>query len=99
MSDNNSNPVNLTLLLHPMQAKKEMKYSMRLLTRLGYKVDDIEGYPRHTYPKMKVLNLPNKNEGRLGKIKLSKLRPYKRSVNLKNCPNDIPVAEDDYAPL
>ena len=40
-----------------------------------------------------------KNEGRLGKIKLSKLRPYKRSVNLKNCSNDIPVAEDDYAPI
>ena len=32
------------IVVAPYAGEKEMKYLMRLLTRLGYKVDDIEGY-------------------------------------------------------
>ena len=43
MSDN-SNPGEPDIVVASYAGEKEMKYLMRQLTRLGYKVDDIEGY-------------------------------------------------------
>jgi hypothetical protein len=96
----NSNPGEPDIVVAPYAGEKEMKYLMRQLTRLGYKVDDIEGY-RDTHIQDEGIEPPQiKNEGRLGKIKLSKLRPVQKKRKFKKLFNQIfRVAEDDYAPI
>ena len=96
----NSNPGEPDIVVAPYAGEKEMKYLMRQLTRLGYKVDDIEGY-QDTHIQDEGIEPPQiKNEGRLGKIKLSKLRPVQKKRKFKKLFNQIfRVAEDNYAPL
>ena len=96
----NSNPGEPDIVVAPYAGEKEMKYLMRQLTRLGYKVDDIEGY-QDTHIQDEGIEPPQiKNEGRLGKIKLSKLRPVQKKRKFKKLFNQIfRVAEDDYAPI
>ena len=79
----NSNPGEPDIVVAPYAGEKEMKYLMRQLTRLGYKVDDIEGY-QDTHIQDEGIEPPQiKNEGRLGKIKLSKLRPVQKKRKFK----------------
>ena len=96
----NSNVGEPDIMISPYAGKKEMKYLMKQLKRLGYKVGDVSGY-QDTHINDEGIEPPQvKNEGRLGKVKLSKLRPVQKKRKFKKLFSQlIKVGEDNYSPI
>jgi len=96
----NSNVGEPDIMIAPYAGKKEMKYLMKQLKRLGYKVGDISGY-QDTHIKDEGIEPPQiKGEGRLGKLKLSKIRPVQRKRKFKKLFSQlVKVGENNYAPI
>ena len=91
------------IMIAPYAGKKEMKYLQKELKRLGYDVQDADGYQDAHYDD-KATNGEEppqvKNEGRLGKIKLSKLRPVHKKRKFKKLFNQLKrMGEDTMSPI
>ena len=91
------------IMIAPYAGKKEMKYLQKELKRLGYKVQDADGYQDAHYDD-KATNGEEppqvKNEGRLGRIKLSKLRPVHKKRKYSKLFNQLKrIGEDNLSPL
>ena len=91
------------IMIAPYAGKKEMKYLQKELKRLGYDVQDADGYQDAHYDN-KATNGEEppqvKNEGRLGKIKLSKLRPVHKKRKFKKLFNQLKrMGEDTMSPI
>ena len=91
------------IMIAPYAGKKEMKYLQKELKRLGYKVQDADGYQDAHYDD-KATNGEEppqvKNEGRLGKVKLSKLRPVHKKRKYSKLFNQLKrIGEDNLSPL
>ena len=91
------------IMIAPYAGKKEMKYLQKELKRLGYDVQDADGYQDAHYDEKPTggKEPPQvKNEGRLGKIKLSKLRPVHKKRKFKKLFNQLKrMGEDTMAPI
>jgi len=96
----NSNVGEPDIMISPYAGKKEMKYLMKQLKRLGYTVGDVSGY-QDTHINDEGIEPPQvKNEGRLGKVKLSKLRPVQKKRKFKKLFSQlVKVGEDNYSPI
>ena len=91
------------IMIAPYAGKKEMKYLKKELKRLGYDVQDADGYQDAHYDEKPTggKEPPQvKNEGRLGKIKLSKLRPVHKKRKFKKLFNQLKrIGEDNLSPI
>jgi 5'(3')-deoxyribonucleotidase len=99
----NSNVDEPDMVVAPYAGSKEMKYLMKQLKRIGYKVQDAGGYKDFHYdekptggeapPQIKKL-------GPLGKIKLDKLKSVQSERQWHKLGRQlVKVLNDDYAPL
>ena len=91
------------IMIAPYAGKKEMKYLQKELKRLGYDVQDADGYQdAHYDDKATGGEEPPqvKNEGKLGKIKLSKLRPVHKKRKFKKLFNQLKrMGENTMTPI
>ena len=91
------------IMIAPYAGKKEMKYLQKQLKRLGYDVQDADGYQdAHYDDKATGGEEPPqvKNEGKLGKIKLSKLRPVHKKRKFKKLFNQLKrMGENTMTPI
>lgn len=91
------------VIIAPYAGKKEMKYLMKQLKRIGYDVQDAQGYKDgHFDDGPTDGNAPPqvKDQGKLGKIKLDKLRSVQKDRTFAKLLKQLGrVQEGDYAPL
>ena len=91
------------IMIAPYAGKKEMKYLQKELKRLGYDVQDADGYQDAHYDEKPTggKEPPQvKNEGKLGKIKLSKLRPVHKKRKFKKLFNQLKrMGENTMSPI
>ena len=90
-------------MIAPYAGRKEMKYLQKELRRLGYKTQDADGYQDAHYddkPTGGKAPPQIKNEGRLGKLKLSKLRPVQKKRKFSKLFNQLKrIGEDTMSPI
>ena len=91
------------IMVAPYAGEKEMKYLMKQLKRIGYDVQDAEGYKDAHYDDKPTGGNPPpqiKDQGRLGKIKLDKLRTVQRDRDYKKLHKQLSRVKDgNYSPL
>jgi 5'(3')-deoxyribonucleotidase len=91
------------VVIAPYAGKKEMKYLQKQLTRIGYDVQDADGYQDAHYdeePTGGEAPPQMKGQGPLGKVKVSKLKGVQKERSYKKLAKQLErVLEDDYAPL
>jgi len=91
------------VVIAPYAGKKEMKYLQKQLTRIGYDVQDADGYQDAHYddePTGGEAPPQMKGQGPLGKVKVSKLKGIQKERSYKKLAKQLErVLEDDYAPL
>lgn len=91
------------IMIAPYAGKKEMKYLQKELKRLGYKVQDADGYQDAHYDD-KATNGEEppqlKNEGKLGRLKISKMRPVHKKRKFSKLFNQLKrIGEDNLSPI
>ena len=91
------------VVIAPYAGKKEMKYLQKQLTRIGYDVQDADGYyDTHFDDKPTDGKAPPqvKNFGPLGRVPISKLKGVQKERSYKKLAKQLErVLDDDYAPL
>ena len=91
------------VVIAPYAGKKEMKYLQKQLTRIGYDVQDADGYQDAHYddePTGGEAPPQMKGQGPLGKVKVSKLKGVQKERSYEKLAKQLErVLEDDYAPL
>jgi 5'(3')-deoxyribonucleotidase len=91
------------IMIAPYAGKKEMKYLQKELKRLGYKTQDADGYQDAHYddkPTGGEAPPQVKNEGKLGRLKLSKLRPVQKKRKFSKLFNQLKrMGEDNMSPI
>jgi len=91
------------IMIAPYAGSKEMKYLMKQLKRIGYDVQDAQGYQDAHYdekPTGGEAPPQIKNQGKLGKIKLSKLRTVQRDRDFGKLHKQLSrVYDGNYSPL
>ena len=91
------------IMIAPYAGKKEMKYLQKELKRLGYKVQDADGYQdAHYDDKATGGEEPPqvKNEGKLGRLKISKMRPVHKKRKFKKLFNQLKrMGENTMSPI
>tara|TARA_B100000963_G_scaffold340575_1_gene339406 strand:+ start:3935 stop:5887 length:1953 start_codon:yes stop_codon:yes gene_type:complete len=91
------------IMISPYAGKKEMKYLQKELKRLGYKVQDADGYQdAHYDDKATGGEEPPqvKNEGKLGRLKISKMRPVHKKRKFKKLFNQLKrMGENTMSPI
>jgi 5'(3')-deoxyribonucleotidase len=91
------------IMIAPYAGRKEMKYLQKELKRLGYKTQDADGYQDAHYddkptggkepPQMK-------GEGKLGRLKISKMRPVHKKRKFKKLFNQLKrMGENTMSPI
>ena len=91
------------VVIAPYAGEKETKYLMKQLARIGYDVQDAEGYQdAHFDDKPTGGEAPPqiKDQGKLGKIKLNKLRSVQKGRNFRKLEKQLSRVKDgNYSPL
>jgi len=91
------------IMVAPYAGAKEMKYLMKQLKRIGYDVQDASGYKDAHYDDKPTGGNPPpqiKNKGKLGKIKLDKLRTVQRDRDFGKLHKQLSrVYNGNYSPL
>jgi hypothetical protein len=91
------------VVIAPYAGKKEMKYLQKELTRIGYDVQDADGYyDTHFDDKPTGGKAPPqiKNFGPLGRVPVAKLKGVQKERSYKKLAKQLErVLDDDYAPL
>jgi 5'(3')-deoxyribonucleotidase len=91
------------IMISPYAGKKEMKYLQKELKRIGYDVQDNDGYQDAHYDEsITGGEAPPqvKNEGRLGRLKISKMRPVQKKRKFSKLFNQLKrIGEDNLAPI
>ena len=91
------------VIVAPYAGAKEMKYLMKQLKRIGYDVQDAQGYKDTHYddkPTGGEAPPQIKGAGALGKIKVSKLKGVQKERSYKKLAKQLErVLDGDYAPL
>ena len=91
------------IMISPYAGKKEMKYLQKELKRIGYDVQDNDGYQDAHYDEsITGGEAPPqiKNEGRLGRLKLSKMRPVQKKRKYHKLFNQLKrIGEDNLSPI
>ena len=103
MPTGSSNVDEPDIMIAPYAGKKEMKYLQKELKRIGYDVQDADGYQDAHYDEKPTGGKAPpqiKNEGRLGKLKLSKLRPVQKKRKFSKLFNQLKrMGEDNMSPI
>ena len=91
------------IMISPYAGKKEMRYLQKELKRIGYDVQDNDGYQDAHYDEsITGGEAPPqiKNEGRLGRLKISKMRPVQKKRKYHKLFNQLKrLGEDNLAPI
>jgi len=91
------------IMIAPYAGKKEMKYLQKELKRLGYDVQDADGYQdAHYDDKATGGEEPPqvKNEGKLGRLKISKMRPVHKKRKFRKLFNQLKrMGENTMSPI
>ena len=91
------------VIIAPYAGKKEMKYLMKQLKRIGYDVQDAAGYQDAHFddePTGGEAPPQVKNYGPLGRVKLGQLRSVQKERSYKKLIKQLErVLKDDYAPI
>jgi hypothetical protein len=91
------------VVIAPYAGQKEMKYLMKQLNRIGYDVQDAEGYKDAHFddePTGGEAPPQIKDQGKLGKIKLNKLRSVQKGRNFRKLEKQMNRVKDGtYSPL
>jgi len=91
------------VVIAPYAGEKETKYLMKQLSRIGYDVQDAEGYQDAHFddePTGGEAPPQIKDQGKLGKIKLSKLRSVQKGRNFRKLEKQMTKVKDgNYSPL
>jgi len=91
------------VVIAPYAGEKETKYLMKQLSRIGYDVQDAEGYQDAHFddePTGGEAPPQIKNQGKLGKIKLNKLRSVQKGRNFRKLEKQMTKVKDgNYSPL
>ena len=91
------------IMIAPYAGKKEMKYLQKELKRLGYKVQDADGYQDAHYDEKPTggEEPPQvKNEGKLGRLKISKMRPVHKKRKFRKLFNQLKrMGENTMSPI
>ncbi len=91
------------IMIAPYAGRKEMKYLQKELKRLGYKVQDADGYQdAHYDDKATGGEEPPqvKNEGKLGRLKISKMRPVHKKRKFRKLFNQLKrMGENTMSPI
>ena len=91
------------VVIAPYAGKKEMKYLMKQLKRIGYDVQDAAGYQDAHFddePTGGEAPPQVKNYGPLGRVKLGQLRTVQKERSYKKLIKQLErVLKDDYAPI
>ena len=99
----NSNVNEPDVVVAPYAGKKEMKYLMKQLNRIGYKVQDAGGYKDFHYDEKPTGGKAPpqfKKMGPLGKIKLDKLKSVQSERQWNKLGKQlVKVLNDDYEPI
>jgi 5'(3')-deoxyribonucleotidase len=103
MPTGSSNVDEPDIMIAPYAGRKEMKYLQKELKRIGYDVQDADGYQDAHYDEKPTGGKAPpqvKNEGRLGKLKLSKLRPVQKKRKFSKLFNQLKrIGEDNMSPI
>jgi len=99
----NSNVDEPDIMIAPYAGQKEMKYLMKQLNRIGYDTQDASGYQDAHYddtPTGGEAPPQIKDQGKLGKIKLNKLRSVQKNRNFRKLEKQLTKVKDgNYSPL
>jgi len=91
------------VVIAPYAGEKETKYLMKQLARIGYDVQDASGYQDAHFddePTGGEAPPQIKNQGKLGKIKVSKLKSVQRNRDLRKLEKQLSKVKDgNYSPL
>ena len=91
------------IMIAPYAGRKEMKYLQKELKRLGYKVQDADGYQDAHYDEKPTggEEPPQvKNEGKLGRLKISKMRPVHKKRKFRKLFNQLKrMGENTMSPI
>ena len=91
------------VVIAPYAGQKEMKYLMKQLNRIGYDVQDAQGYKDAHFddePTGGEAPPQIKDQGKLGKIKLNKLRSVQKGRNFRKLEKQMGRVKDGtYSPL
>ena len=91
------------IMIAPYAGRKEMKYLQKELKRLGYKTQDAAGYQDAHYDEKPTRGKAPpqvKGEGKLGRLKLSKMRSVQKKRKFKKLFNQLKrMGEDIMSPI